>query len=175
MKLAFCRVSGGQGKSLTDAQNNRDFTVQKLSSEIHEIIRVLQLTTYDEDEWDADDVTVMKKAQVCYPWLRYVIVAWSQKCCCHWISSITVIKAGVSITLIISLSAICSICCGCLVSYRARLKAKWSKPTTGCRILMHCLVVEVSVQYSASPTLLLHWICWDWVCLGLQLMLCYRM
>ena len=38
--------------------------VQKLSSEIHEIIRVLQLTTYDEDEWDADDVTVMKKAQV---------------------------------------------------------------------------------------------------------------
>jgi hypothetical protein len=62
--IKFRGVVGGQGKSLTDAQNNRDFTVQKLSSEIHEIIRVLQLTTYDEDEWDADDVTVMKKAQV---------------------------------------------------------------------------------------------------------------
>lgn len=36
-----------------------------MSDEIHEIIRVLQLTTYDEEEWDADDITVMKKAQVC--------------------------------------------------------------------------------------------------------------
>ena len=26
-----------------------------------EIIRVLQLTTYDEDEWDSDNITVMKK------------------------------------------------------------------------------------------------------------------
>ena len=39
--------------------------VQKVSNEIHEIIRVLQLTTYDEEEWDADDITVMKKARVC--------------------------------------------------------------------------------------------------------------
>ena len=35
-----------------------------MADEIHEIIRVLQLTTYDEEEWDADDITVMKKAQV---------------------------------------------------------------------------------------------------------------
>ncbi|OPL21763.1 hypothetical protein AM593_07892, partial [Mytilus galloprovincialis] len=33
-----------------------------MSDEVQEIIRVLQLTTYDEDEWDADDVTVMKKS-----------------------------------------------------------------------------------------------------------------
>ena len=52
------------GRSLTDAQHNRDYVVSKVSSEIHEIIRVLQLTTYDEDEWDADDITVIKKAQV---------------------------------------------------------------------------------------------------------------
>ncbi len=38
--------------------------VQEVSDEIHEIIRVLQLTTYDEEEWDADDITVMKRAQV---------------------------------------------------------------------------------------------------------------
>ncbi len=35
-----------------------------MTKEIEEIIRVLQLTTYDEDEWDADDLTVMKKALV---------------------------------------------------------------------------------------------------------------
>lgn len=34
-----------------------------MTDEINEIIRVLQLTTYDEDEWDADNLTVMKKAQ----------------------------------------------------------------------------------------------------------------
>ena len=56
-------VSPG-GRSLADAHHNRDYVVSKVSSEIHEIIRVLQLTTYDEDEWDADDITVMKKAQV---------------------------------------------------------------------------------------------------------------
>ncbi|GFR80051.1 vinculin [Elysia marginata] len=46
-----------------EAQNTRDYTVRKMADEIHEIIRVLQLTTYDEDEWDADDITVMKKCQ----------------------------------------------------------------------------------------------------------------
>lgn len=53
------------GKNPQDTQANRDYLVRKMSDEIHEIIRVLQLTTYDEEEWDADDITVMKKAQVC--------------------------------------------------------------------------------------------------------------
>ncbi len=52
------------GRGIPDAQNNRDYVVAKMSNEIHEIIRVLQLTTYDEDEWDADDITIMKKAMV---------------------------------------------------------------------------------------------------------------
>ncbi|BFZ04162.1 hypothetical protein BsWGS_07200 [Bradybaena similaris] len=51
------------GLGIKEAQNNRDYTVRKMSDEINEIIRVLQLTTYDEEEWDADDLTVMKKAQ----------------------------------------------------------------------------------------------------------------
>lgn len=33
-----------------------------MSDELHEMIRVLQLTTYDEDEWDADELTAMKRA-----------------------------------------------------------------------------------------------------------------
>ena len=32
-----------------------------MSAEVSEIIRVLQLTTYDEDEWDSDNLTVMRK------------------------------------------------------------------------------------------------------------------
>ena len=32
-----------------------------MSDEMSEIIRVLQLTTYDEDEWDSDNLTVMRK------------------------------------------------------------------------------------------------------------------
>ena len=57
--ILFCST-GGRGNR--DAQSNRDYVVLKQSNEIHEIIRVLQLTTYDEDEWGADDITVMKKA-----------------------------------------------------------------------------------------------------------------
>lgn len=56
------KSQGGQG--LPEAQTNRDYVIGKVCNEIHEIIRVLQLTTYDEEEWDADDITVMKKAQV---------------------------------------------------------------------------------------------------------------
>jgi len=57
-----CLTLGGAG--VLEAQSNRDYVIQKMSNEIHEIIRVLQLTTYDEEEWDADDITMMKKAQV---------------------------------------------------------------------------------------------------------------
>ncbi|KAJ8298696.1 hypothetical protein KUTeg_022756 [Tegillarca granosa] len=56
-------IEGARGAGFADAQANRDFVVRKMSDEIHEIIRVLQLTTYDEEEWDADDITVMKKSQ----------------------------------------------------------------------------------------------------------------
>ncbi|KAL8579165.1 hypothetical protein ACOMHN_010749 [Nucella lapillus] len=61
IKIFITAKQSGQG--LKEAQNNRDYTVRKMSDEIHEIIRVLQLTTYDEEEWDADDLTVMKKCQ----------------------------------------------------------------------------------------------------------------
>lgn len=61
MFCCFIPFVGGAG--VVEAQSNRDYVIQKMSNEIHEIIRVLQLTTYDEEEWDADDITVMKKAQ----------------------------------------------------------------------------------------------------------------
>ncbi|KAK3594112.1 hypothetical protein CHS0354_040882 [Potamilus streckersoni] len=61
IKIYITATQSGMGVS--DAQTNRDFVVKKMSDEIHEIIRVLQLTTYDEEEWDADDLIVMKKAQ----------------------------------------------------------------------------------------------------------------
>ena len=41
---------------------NRDYLAQRMTDEINEIIRVLQLTAYDEDEWDADNLTGMKRA-----------------------------------------------------------------------------------------------------------------
>ncbi|XP_045177289.1 vinculin-like isoform X6 [Mercenaria mercenaria] len=61
IKIFITAKQSNQG--IPDAQTNRDYVVRKMSDEIHEIIRVLQLTTYDEEEWDADDITVMKKAQ----------------------------------------------------------------------------------------------------------------
>lgn len=58
----FCRSVAG-GKGAEEAAENRNYLTSRMTDELHEIIRVLQLTTYDEDEWDADNLTVMKKAQ----------------------------------------------------------------------------------------------------------------
>lgn len=55
----FC-IAGGRGGA--EAAENRNYLTARMTEELHEIIRVLQLTTYDEDEWDADNLTVMKKA-----------------------------------------------------------------------------------------------------------------
>lgn len=51
-----------QGKTVNEAAENRNYLVHRMTDEINEIIRVLQLTTYDEDEWEADDLTRLKKA-----------------------------------------------------------------------------------------------------------------
>ncbi len=55
-------ISAAGGKGAAEAAENRNYLTARMTEEIHEIIRVLQLTTYDEDEWDADNLTVMKKA-----------------------------------------------------------------------------------------------------------------
>lgn len=55
-----------EGKGVDEAAENRNYLAQRMTDEINEIIRVLQLTNYDEDEWDSDNLTVMKKAEVCF-------------------------------------------------------------------------------------------------------------
>jgi len=50
------------GKGAAEAAENRDYLTSRMTGELLEIIRVLQLTTYDEDEWEADNITVMRKA-----------------------------------------------------------------------------------------------------------------
>ncbi|XP_023316311.1 vinculin isoform X2 [Trichogramma pretiosum] len=62
MKIFIHIISSG-GKGAEEAAENRNYLSGRMSEEINEIIRVLQLTTYDEDEWDADQITVLKKAQ----------------------------------------------------------------------------------------------------------------
>ncbi|XP_054274601.1 vinculin-like isoform X2 [Macrosteles quadrilineatus] len=62
MKIFIHIISSG-GKGAEEAAENRNYLTSRMTDELHEIIRVLQLTTYDEDEWDADNLTVMKKAQ----------------------------------------------------------------------------------------------------------------
>ncbi|XP_063047728.1 vinculin-like isoform X2 [Engraulis encrasicolus] len=54
------RCGGGQG--LEEAVRNREYTFTKMSQEITEIIRVLQLTSWDEDAWANKDMEAMKRA-----------------------------------------------------------------------------------------------------------------
>ena len=57
MKIFIHIISHG-GKGAEEAAENRNYLSGRMSDELNEIIRVLQLTTYDEEEWDADQLTV---------------------------------------------------------------------------------------------------------------------
>uniref|UniRef100_A0A6G1S7H0 Vinculin n=1 Tax=Aceria tosichella TaxID=561515 RepID=A0A6G1S7H0_9ACAR len=48
--------------STQHAAENRNYHTGRMVHELNEIIRVLQLTTYDDDEWDSDSLTYMKRA-----------------------------------------------------------------------------------------------------------------
>jgi vinculin len=47
----FVSTKTSRSQGVEEALKNRNFTFEKMSAEIHEIIRVLQLTSWDEDAW----------------------------------------------------------------------------------------------------------------------------
>ena len=54
----FVTTKNSKNQGIEEALKNRNFTVEKMSAEINEIIRVLQLTSWDEDAW-ASKVSVI--------------------------------------------------------------------------------------------------------------------
>ncbi|KAF0309831.1 Vinculin [Amphibalanus amphitrite] len=63
MKIYIQLTSHPSNKGSGEAAENRNYLVGRMGDEITEIIRVLQLTTYDEDEWDADVLTALRRAE----------------------------------------------------------------------------------------------------------------
>lgn len=59
MKI-FVTTKNSKNQGIEEALKNRNFTVEKMSAEINEIIRVLQLTSWDEDAW-ASKVSLLEK------------------------------------------------------------------------------------------------------------------
>ncbi|XP_054727392.1 vinculin [Anastrepha obliqua] len=57
----YIHIVEQQGKGAEEAAENRNYLASRMSDEIQEIIRVLQLTTYDEDTSELDNLTVLKK------------------------------------------------------------------------------------------------------------------
>ncbi|ETE66010.1 Vinculin, partial [Ophiophagus hannah] len=62
MNTIFVTTKNSQSQGIEEALKNRKFTVDKMSTEINEIIRVLQLTSWDEDAWASKDTEAMKRA-----------------------------------------------------------------------------------------------------------------
>ncbi|XP_056432450.1 vinculin b isoform X1 [Gadus chalcogrammus] len=59
----FVSTKTSRSQGVEEALKNRNFTFEKMSAEIHEIIRVLQLTSWDEDAWaNKKDTEAMKRA-----------------------------------------------------------------------------------------------------------------
>ncbi|XP_017268507.1 vinculin isoform X2 [Kryptolebias marmoratus] len=60
----FVATKSSRGAGVEEAERNRRFTFEKMSAEINEIIRVLQLTTWDEDAWANKDMEALKRSLV---------------------------------------------------------------------------------------------------------------
>ncbi|XP_014054073.1 vinculin isoform X3 [Salmo salar] len=59
----FVATKSTHSAGVDEAERNRFFTFEKMSAEISEIIRVLQLTTWDEDTWaNKKDMECMKRS-----------------------------------------------------------------------------------------------------------------
>ncbi|XP_023145326.1 vinculin-like isoform X4 [Amphiprion ocellaris] len=58
----FVATKSTRGAGVEEAERNRKFTFEKMSAEINEIIRVLQLTTWDEDAWANKDMEALKRS-----------------------------------------------------------------------------------------------------------------
>nr|XP_023825632.1 vinculin isoform X3 [Salvelinus alpinus] len=59
----FVATKSTHSAGVDEAERNRCFTFEKMSAEISEIIRVLQLTTWDEDTWaNKKDIECMKRS-----------------------------------------------------------------------------------------------------------------
>lgn len=63
MKVYIHIMGSGGGKGAEDVAENRNYLSSRMTEEINEIIRVLQLTSYDEEQSDLDNLTVLRKLQ----------------------------------------------------------------------------------------------------------------
>uniref|UniRef100_A0AAQ4S1I5 Vinculin n=1 Tax=Gasterosteus aculeatus aculeatus TaxID=481459 RepID=A0AAQ4S1I5_GASAC len=62
----FVATKSSRGAGVEDAERNRKFIFEKMSAEINEIIRVLQLTTWDEDAWANKLLTLREESPILY-------------------------------------------------------------------------------------------------------------
>ncbi|XP_026318177.1 vinculin-like [Hyposmocoma kahamanoa] len=62
MKMYIHILTEGS-KGMEEAAENRNYLAQRMADEIHEIIRVLQLTSYVEDGGEKDNIAVLKALQ----------------------------------------------------------------------------------------------------------------
>ncbi|KAK3572845.1 hypothetical protein QTP86_008260 [Hemibagrus guttatus] len=58
----FVTTKCAKSHGVEEAMKNRNYTFEKMSAEINEIIRVLQLTSWDEDAWANKDTEAMKRS-----------------------------------------------------------------------------------------------------------------
>ncbi|XP_055922051.1 vinculin [Eupeodes corollae] len=57
----YIHIVEQNGVGVDEAAENRNYLASRMTDEIQEIVRVLQLTTYDEDTSELDNLTVLKK------------------------------------------------------------------------------------------------------------------
>lgn len=78
MKI-FVTTKNSKNQGIEEALKNRNFTVEKMSAEINEIIRVLQLTSWDEDAWASkvsvigEEISNIPNSSLLGVWLSHIL------------------------------------------------------------------------------------------------------
>ena len=78
MKI-FVTTKNSKNQGIEEALKNRNFNVEKMSAEINEIIRVLQLTSWDEDAWASkvsvigEEISNIPNSSLLGVWLSHIL------------------------------------------------------------------------------------------------------
>lgn len=62
----FVTTKCAKSHGVEEAMKNRNYTFEKMSAEINEIIRVLQLTSWDEDAWANKVLSILFQIYCCF-------------------------------------------------------------------------------------------------------------
>ena len=105
----YVNMLEAQSPSAADCRDNRNYSCQCIYAEIEEIIRVLKLTSADEEDLDTDDAALIKRALVCIQaglGISYGMNIYTKFNLVTWLKIVKPMESNISKTLFLNFNYI---------------------------------------------------------------------